>query len=107
MSNAGNPKVALDRAWERLNTRYGCPEKVESALRRKLAAFPRLTYKDKGKLFELSDILYEIQAVKEKPEYKAVLSFYDTATSANSTIVKLPTNLQTKWRDRATSYKRK
>ncbi|VDI81184.1 Hypothetical predicted protein [Mytilus galloprovincialis] len=73
----------------------------------KLSSMPKITYKDKNKLYELSDVLAEIQAVKEKPEYSALLSFYDTAVGVNPTISKLPAGLQSKWRDRAASYKRK
>ncbi|CAC5374797.1 unnamed protein product [Mytilus coruscus] len=82
VANAGYPSIALERAWNRLDSRYGSPEKVEN-------------------------VLAEIRAVKEKPEYSALLSFYDTAVGVNPTISKLPAGLQSKWRDRAASYKRK
>ncbi|CAC5357217.1 unnamed protein product [Mytilus coruscus] len=101
ISNSGNPTVALSRAWNRLVLRYGCPEMIESALQKKLQAFPKITYKDKKKLFELSDVLSEIRSVKEKQEYAALLAYFDTSVGVNPTIVKLPINLQTKWRDRA------
>ncbi|XP_052063923.1 uncharacterized protein LOC127703909 [Mytilus californianus] len=106
ISNSGNPTVALSRAWNRLVLRYGCPEMIESALQKKLQAFPKITYKDKKKLFELSDVLSEIRSVKEKQEYAALLAYFDTSVGVNPTIVKLPINLQTKWRDRAVTYKR-
>ncbi|VDI26079.1 Hypothetical predicted protein [Mytilus galloprovincialis] len=107
VANAGYPTSALERAWNRLDSRYGSPEKVETALKMKLSSMPKITYKDKNKLYELSDVLAEIQAVKEKPEYSALLSFYDTSMGVNPTISKLPAGLQSKWRDRAASYKRK
>ncbi|CAG2256000.1 unnamed protein product [Mytilus edulis] len=107
VANAGYPTSALERAWNRLDSRYGSPEKVETALKMKLSSMPKISYKDKNKLYELSDVLAEIQAVKEKPEYSALLSFYDTAVGVNPTISKLPAGLQSKWRDRAASYKRK
>ena len=106
VANAGNPSRALQLAWNRLDTRYGSPEKVELALKQKLSAFPRITFKDKGKLFKLSDTLSEIRSVKEKPQYAALLSFYDTAAGVNPTVSKLPVQLQNKWRDRASTYKR-
>ncbi|CAC5400193.1 unnamed protein product [Mytilus coruscus] len=95
VANAGYPSIALERAWNRLDSRYGSPEKVESALKMKLSVVPKITYKDKNKLYELSDVLAEIRAVKEKPEYSALLSFYDTAVGVNPTISKLPAGLQT------------
>ncbi|VDI56725.1 Hypothetical predicted protein [Mytilus galloprovincialis] len=106
ISNSGNPTIALSRAWNRLVLRYGCPEMIESALQKKLQAFPKITYKDKKKLFELSDVLSEIRSVKEKQEYAALLAYFDTSVGVNPTIVKLPINLQNKWRDRAVTYKR-
>ncbi|CAG2207701.1 unnamed protein product [Mytilus edulis] len=107
VANAGYLTSALERAWNRLDSRYGSPEKVETALKMKLSSMPKITYKDKNKLYELSDVLAEIRAVKEKPEYSALLSFYDTSMGVNPTISKLPAGLQSKWRDRAASYKRK
>ncbi|CAC5390365.1 unnamed protein product [Mytilus coruscus] len=66
VANAGYPSIALERAWNRLDSRYGSPEKVESALKMKLSVVPKITYKDKNKLYELSDVLAEIRTVKEK-----------------------------------------
>ncbi|CAC5415958.1 unnamed protein product [Mytilus coruscus] len=62
VANAGYPSIALERAWNRLDSRYGSPEKVESALKMKLSVVPKITYKDKNKLYELSDVLAEIRA---------------------------------------------
>ena len=64
-SNAENPTRGLQRIWDRMEERYGCPEMVESALKTKLAQFPKLTNKDSKKLYDLSDILSEIEAIKE------------------------------------------
>ncbi|CAC5374711.1 unnamed protein product [Mytilus coruscus] len=96
VANTGNPSSALERACNRLDSRYGSPEKVESALKMMLSVVPKITYKDKNKLFELSDVLAEIRAVKEKPEYSVLLSFYDPAVGVNPTILKLPAGLQSK-----------
>ncbi|CAC5374700.1 unnamed protein product [Mytilus coruscus] len=93
VANAGYPSIALERAWNRLDSRYGSPEKVESALKMKLSVVPKITYKDKNKLYELSDVLAEIRAVKEKPEYSALLSFYDTAVGVNPTISKVTSRI--------------
>ncbi|CAC5399848.1 unnamed protein product [Mytilus coruscus] len=45
-ANTNNPPRALKLIWERLNERYGSPELIDSALKTKLAAFPRITNKD-------------------------------------------------------------
>lgn len=56
ISNVNNPVIGLERLWERLDDRYGCPELIEEALKR----FPKLFNKDYKKLYELTDILGEI-----------------------------------------------
>ena len=42
-ANAQEPTRGLERVWQRLDERYGCPEMVESALKNKLSEFPKLT----------------------------------------------------------------
>ena len=42
--------------------RYGCPEAVEAAFKKKLDSFPKLSHKDKEKLY---DILSEIESVMD------------------------------------------
>ena len=105
-ANASNPVRGLARVWDRLDERYGGAEKVESTLKKKLASFPKLTNKDYKKLYELSDILSEVESIKEVPRYSALLSYYDTSSGINPIVSKLPYNLQTKWMDRALKYKR-
>ncbi|XP_052799499.1 uncharacterized protein LOC128231119 [Mya arenaria] len=105
-ANSDNPQLGLFRAWDRLDTQYGSPERVELALRTKLNNVPRITFKDKMKLFDLSDVLAEISAIKSKPKYSALLSYLDTAAGVNPTINKLPVPFQNKWRDKALFYKR-
>ena len=105
-ANFGNPAIALSRAWERLDSQFGSPERIELALRTKLNDVPKITFKDTMKMYELSDILSEICAIKSEPKYSAMLSYLDTAAGVNPTISKLPLALQNKWRDRALSYKR-
>ena len=56
-SNASCLNNGLQRLWERLDERYGCPEMVEVALKKKLATFPKLTTKDTKRLYDLADIL--------------------------------------------------
>lgn len=102
MANAGKSVTALERAWKRLDSRYGSPEKVEVALKTKLNNVPKMSVKDRGKMYKFSDILSEIRAVKETPEYAGVLSFYDTSMGINPTVAKF----HNKWRDHAAMYKR-
>ncbi|MES9882937.1 MAG: hypothetical protein ABW185_18875 [Sedimenticola sp.] len=106
-SNANNPEVALHRLWERMNDRYGCPEMVEDSLKRKLTNFPKLTNRDYLKLYELSDLLCEIESVKEDQKFNAQLAYYDTSAGVKPIVCKLPYQLQEKWTGKAVEYKRR
>lgn len=52
----------------------------EDALKRKLDRFPKLSNRDYKKLFELPDILAEIQSIKEDDQYHDLLAYYDTSS---------------------------
>lgn len=43
VANAGKPVTALERAWKRLDSRYGSPETVQVALKTKLNAVPKMS----------------------------------------------------------------
>ena len=105
-SNPGNLKLGLEKAWIRIDTIYGSPEKIESALKSKLSNFQKITYKDKLRLYELSDVLNEINSVMSMPKYAAVFAYFNTSVGINPVIQKLPVGIQNKWRDRAISYKK-
>ncbi|XP_048734152.2 uncharacterized protein LOC125650167 [Ostrea edulis] len=105
-SNIGNPTRALAKIWERLEERFGAPEMVEASLKTKIGNFPKITVKDSKKLYDLYDILMEIEAVKQNPKYTQLLSYYDSSAGVIPIMNKLPTHLQGKWCDRATRYKR-
>ena len=67
-SNPSSPSGALEKIWERSDERYGSPELIDSILKEKIQKFPRVTLpKDKQKIYELSDILSEIESVKSDP----------------------------------------
>ncbi len=66
---AGDPSTGLKRLWERLDNRYGCAELVENALKRRLDNFPKLTYNDNKKLYELADLAAEIEATLNTVHY--------------------------------------
>ena len=101
-SKIGNPSRALAKVWERLEERYGAAEMVEASLKTKIANFPKITVKDSKKLYDLYDILMEIEAVKQNPKYTQLLSYYDSSAGIIPIMHKLPTHLQGKWCDRAT-----
>ncbi|KAK3099523.1 hypothetical protein FSP39_005709 [Pinctada imbricata] len=105
-SNVDNPAGGVRKIWDRLNDRFGQPEMIESALKKKLDAFPRLSDKDSHKLYELSDILSEIESSKENQKYSTLLSYFDSSTGVIPIVRKLPFSLQGKWTNRAAKYKK-
>ena len=104
-ANAGNPARALTQAWDRLDERYGSPEMIETALKTKLNNFPRLTNKDSKKLYELSDMVTEMECIKENDKYRTLLSYFDSSSGVIPIVNKLPYSLQDKWTNRAWRYK--
>lgn len=104
-ANSHDPVTGLVKIWERLEERYGAPEMVEEKLRRKLDLFPRISSKDYKRLYELCDILSEIESIKENHVYANMLGYYDSPTGVNPVVTKLPIHIQNKWADRGRKYK--
>ena len=105
-ANVNNPSMAVLRIWERLEERYGRPEMIDTALRNKVTRFPKITHaKDNCRLYELADIVSEIDSLKNDPHYRQLLAYYDTSAGVNQILNKLPYYLQQKWMDRASKYK--
>ncbi|XP_063397214.1 uncharacterized protein LOC134681506 [Mytilus trossulus] len=103
-SNPSNPTLALSRIWERLEDRYGCPEMVEAAIRSKLNAFPTINVKENKRLYELSDLVSEIESLKLEPKFKSSLAMYDSSIGVIPIVSKLPRNIQEKWTNTAGKF---
>lgn len=84
----------LKRIWDRLYDRFANPEVVESAIKRKLAKFPKLGTKDNAKLYKLLDIVSEIDFLKENPTYSTLLAYFDLLSGVNPIVAKLPHYIQ-------------
>ena len=69
---------------------------LEASLRSKLDKFPTLTNKDNARLYELSDILSEIEYHKENPKLGCLLAYFDSSSGINPIVEKLPYGLQEK-----------
>jgi hypothetical protein len=80
---------------------------IDSALKNKLASFPKLSNKDFKKLFELTNILAEIEALMEEDIYGAMISYFDTAIAIGPIVCKLPYMLQEKWTTTASQYNKR
>lgn len=95
-ANTTYPKRGLERIWSTLQERYGSPELVESALKTKVRDFPRITNRDSKRLYDLVDILAEIEPINEDSNYSALLSYFDSSSGINQIVNKLPFNIQEK-----------
>ncbi|CAC5372342.1 unnamed protein product [Mytilus coruscus] len=89
----------------RLDERYGAPESIAAALKDRLDQFKKNNNTEYDKLYELYDLLAEVESIKENDIYRTVLSFYDSSYGVNAIVGKLPNFIQTKWMDRASRYK--
>jgi len=106
-ANSRDPGEAVKKVWSRLEDRYGSPVLVETALRARIEKFADISYKDQKRLFDLADLLGEIQARMTDPIHQRSLSFFDSSSGMRPIIAKLPGNLQEKWTSRASAYKAK
>jgi hypothetical protein len=76
---------------------YGSPVLLEASIKSRLEDFPRLTGKDNKKLFDLVDLLSEIELRIEDPFLSRSLMCLDSSTGMRPNVAKLPPNLQEKW----------
>ncbi|XP_052688921.1 uncharacterized protein LOC128167316 [Crassostrea angulata] len=106
-ANTHNPSLGVKRIWDRLNDKYGRPEMVEHALKQKLHSFPTLKNKDHAKLYDLVDILTEIESAMTNPKYEICLSYFNSSTGVLPIVAKLPISLQDKWTSQAAGYKKR
>ncbi|CAG2230743.1 unnamed protein product [Mytilus edulis] len=105
VANSHNENQAVVKIWQRLDERYGAPESIAAALKDRLDKFNKINNTEYDKLYELYDLLAEVESIKENDIYRTVLSFYDSSYGVNAIVGKLPNFIQTKWMDRASRYK--
>lgn len=106
-ANPRDPCRALRLIWERLDSRFGSPESIESSLKNRVAAFPFLKNTDRSELFELADIFMEIESIMQDEKYTKLFAYYISSVGINPIIKKLPINIQEKWTNEANKYKQK
>lgn len=63
---------------------------IETASKSKLMKFAKLGYQDRKKLYELADIIYEIESIKEDRKFSSMLAYFDSFTGKNKVVQKLP-----------------
>lgn len=84
-SLGSDPSQGVKRLWERMEERFGAPEMVE-AIKHKLNSFPRLGNKENKKLYELVDIMIEIESLMENPHYSTLLSYFNSSSGVSPII---------------------
>ena len=104
-AHCSNEQEAVVKIWDRLDKRYGAPELVVQSFQERLEHFPKLNSKDSVKMYELSDLLFEMNALKENSPYSTAMAYLDSSAGCNTIINKLPSFMQSKWIDRALRYK--
>lgn len=63
--------------WDRFDERYGVFEMVEVVLKCKIDNFVKIIFKNFKILYDLLDVLSEIEVVKEEIKYSFFLGYYD------------------------------
>ncbi|XP_078330327.1 uncharacterized protein LOC111129274 [Crassostrea virginica] len=99
-----NPDLCLQNIWNRLDERFGSPEHIESSLQFRLTNIQEPA--DRKKLYDLHDLLCEIQAIKNIDTYSVVFSYLDSSLGIKPIVQKLSKPLQDKWVTRVVNYKK-
>jgi hypothetical protein len=108
VSNVHSSERGHQKIWKGFHERFGKPEMVESALKKKkIDNFPKVTSnKNMPKLYDLLDILSELKSTKCDEQYSHSLSYFNSATGIIPIVNKLPYALQQKWTERAATFKK-
>ena len=105
-SLSSDPTWGVAKIWERLDEKFCAPEMIDAAIKERLSSFPRIGNKDNKKLYELVDIMIEIESLMANPQYTVLLSYFNSSSGVLPIINKLPYNIQEKWTMRAANYKK-
>lgn len=70
---------------------------LEASLKTKIRNFHKKTMKDSKNLYDLYDIIMEIEAVKQNPKYTQLISYYDPFAGIIPVMHKSPPHLRGKW----------
>lgn len=105
-ANVNNPEKGLHYVWQRLEERYGRPEMFEADLKAKLRNIPKLADNDPKRLYDLLDIITEIESAKQNEQYSVLLSYFDSSSGVLPIVSKLPHGLQERWATQASRYKK-
>lgn len=65
-AHARDPEAGLRLLWQCLNRKYGSPEVIEAFIFKHLEIFAKISNRDFNQLQKLTDLLMEVQSVKEE-----------------------------------------
>ena len=106
-ANPTNLPKALELICERLVGQFGSPEMLKAALRQRINAFPKLHDSNRAELYELSDLVAEIDSVKSNESYQNLFAYFDSSAGVNLIVNKLPGRIQEKLTNEVNKYKQK
>ena len=104
-ANANYAATAVRLIWERLDSRFGSPEMIESSLHSRIVNFPKLTNNQRKELYELADLAAEIESIRKDERFYTTFAYFDSSLGVNRLVSKLPYNIQEKWTTAANNYK--
>jgi hypothetical protein len=88
-ANANYPATAVRLLWERLDSRFGSPEMIESSLHFRIVKFPKLTNNQRKELFELADLAAEIESIRKDERFYTTFAYFDSSLGVNRLVSKL------------------
>ncbi|XP_077863637.1 uncharacterized protein LOC144347855 [Saccoglossus kowalevskii] len=102
LRNVDNVERAYKEAWEELESRFGNPAVISSIIIKQLSTFSKIKADDNQRLLELADLCVDTVAhMKDLPH----LIILDTPHGMNPVVVKLPSYVLNRWRERVVTYK--
>lgn len=88
-----------------MNEQYARPELVESATKQKLMCFSKITFRKVKKLYDLVDIVVEIDSFKKDEQFSSLFAFYDSSAGVNLIVNKRLYQLEEKWTNKEADTK--
>ena len=101
----GNPAEGVAEVWKKLGERYGSNALLTKVHLDKLTDFPKIGYKDKKKLQELSNLLQELECAEKDGSLQGP-RILDEPIYLKPILTKLPGDIQSTWQRYAFRYKR-
>ena len=63
-----------------MEERFASPELVEASVKKRLGDIPKIGNRENKKLYDISDIVSEIESLKDSDQYRSLFSYFDTSS---------------------------